>query len=87
MLDLSLSSFVSSLPALLETSLIVIGSAATIVKALAVIAKITPSTKDDELASKAERVLSYISSFLDKLSLGLKPSELSTKDESKGSRK
>lgn len=61
-----------SLPSYLETALVVIGGAAVIVKGFAEIAKITPSTKDDELASKAEVLISYVLSFLDKLSLGLK---------------
>ena len=61
-----------SLPSYLETALVVIGGAAVIVKGFAEIAKITPSTKDDELASKAAVVISYVLSFLDKLSLGLK---------------
>lgn len=61
-----------SLPSYIETALAVIGGAAVIVKGFAEIAKITPSTKDDELASKAAVVISYVISFLDKLSLGLK---------------
>lgn len=64
-----------SLPSYLETSLVVIGGAAVIVKGFAEIAKITPTTKDDVLASKAEVVLSYVLSFLDKLSLGLKDTQ------------
>jgi hypothetical protein len=64
-----------SLPSYLETALAVIGGAAVIVKGFAEIAKITPTTKDDALASKAEVVLSYVLSFLDKLSLGLKDTQ------------
>ena len=64
-----------SLPSYLETALVVIGGAAVIVKGFAEIAKITPSTKDDELASKAEVAISYVLSLLDKLSLGLKSSQ------------
>lgn len=64
-----------SLPSYLETALAVIGGAAVIVKGFAEIAKITPTTKDDELASKAEVVISYVLSLLDKLSLGLKDSQ------------
>ena len=72
---MDLNSIIVMLPSIVETALIVIGSSAVIVKALAEIAKITPSTKDDELASKAAVVLSYLSSFLDKVSLGLKANQ------------
>lgn len=69
------NSVIVMLPSIVESALIVIGSSAVIVKALAEIAKITPTTKDDELASKAAVVLSYLSSFLDKVSLGLKANQ------------
>ena len=49
----------------------VMAVAAALVKLIAVIAKVTPSTKDDEFASRAQVILSHISAFLDKISLGL----------------
>jgi hypothetical protein len=70
-----LDQIILSLPSYLETALVVIGGAAVIVKGFAEIAKITPTTKDDALAGKAEVVLSYVLSFLDKLSLGLKDTQ------------
>lgn len=49
----------------------VMAVAAALVKLLAVVAKITPSTKDDELATKAQVFLGTVSHVLDKISLGL----------------
>lgn len=49
----------------------IIGVAAALVKAFAAIAKITPSTKDDEYATKAGVVMGVIVHYLDVISLGL----------------
>ena len=49
----------------------IIGVCAAAVKLLAAVAKITPTTKDDELASKATRIMGRVSYYLDIVSLGL----------------
>ena len=49
----------------------VIGVAAAQVKAFAAIAKITPSTKDDEYATKAGAFMGVVVHYLDVVSLGL----------------
>lgn len=49
----------------------VIGVCAAAVKLLAAVAKITPTTKDDELATKAARFMGRVSYVLDVVSLGL----------------
>jgi hypothetical protein len=47
----------------------VVGAASIIVAALIKVAKLTPSSKDDEWLSGAERFLASIISLLDKLAL------------------
>lgn len=49
----------------------IVGLAAAVVKVLAVVAKITPTTKDDEFASKAARAVGVVAHYLDIISLGL----------------
>jgi len=56
----------------IELALIIVGAMATIVKGLEVIAGVTPSTRDDEYASKAKKILGHVSYWLDKISLAVK---------------
>lgn len=56
---------------ILETALIVVGAAAVIVKGLETIAGITPTTKDDKYVGYLAKGLSYVSHWLDVISMGL----------------
>lgn len=47
----------------------IVGAASIIVAALIKVAKLTPTSKDDEWLSGAERVIAVIISLLDKLAL------------------
>lgn len=47
----------------------IVGAASIIVAALIKVAKLTPTSKDDEWLSGAERVIAAIISLLDKLAL------------------
>lgn len=48
---------------------IIVGAATSIVAALEKVAKVTPTTKDDEYVGKAKVALGYVSAFLDKVSV------------------
>lgn len=63
---------VENLVSYIELALTIVGALAAIVKGLEVLAGVTPSTKDDELVSKAKRALGLVSYWLDKLSLSVK---------------
>ena len=50
----------------------VVAVCAAIVKLVAAVSKITPTTKDDEFAARGEVVISKLMCVLDAMSLGLK---------------
>lgn len=54
---------------ILITAAAVVGAASMILAGLRKIAKITPSTVDDEWLNKAERVLAFVVKLLDRLAM------------------
>ena len=64
-------SILLTLSALVVTATSVVGAASIIVQGIAKITAITPSTKDDEIVGKVQKVLLVTSTVLDKVSLNL----------------
>ena len=64
-------SILLTISALLVTATSVVGAASMIVKGIAQITAITPSTKDDEIVGKVQKVLQVTSTVLDKVALNL----------------
>lgn len=64
-------SILLTLSALVVTTTSVVGAASIIVQGIAKFTAITPSTKDDEIVGKVQKVLLVTSTVLDKVSLNL----------------
>lgn len=68
-------SILLTLSALVVTATSVVGAASIIVQGIAKITAITPSTKDDEIVGKVQKVLQVTSIVLDKVALNLPGSQ------------
>ena len=68
-------SILLTMSALVVTATSVVGAASIIVQGIAKITAITPSTKDDEIVGKVQKVLQVTSIVLDKVALNLPGSQ------------